>query len=76
MFQSFKKIILFFQYFLLILLVLIGLAVGAFMAFSGNLDKLKVPFIESLKKYNDQSAITTDKALVDAWDNFQTDVSY
>ena len=56
--------------------MLIGLAVGAFMAFSGNLDKLKVPFIESLKKYNDQSAITTDKALVDAWDNFQTDVSY
>jgi hypothetical protein len=52
------------------------LAVGAFMAFSGNMEKLKEPFIEALKKYDDQSSITTDKALVEAWDNFQQDVSW
>ena len=45
------------------------------MAFSGKMDTLKKPFIDSLTKYDDQSAITTDKALVEAWDSFQLDVS-
>ena len=64
------------QYFILILLLLIGLAVGAFLAFSGKMEKLKEPFFEALKQYNDQSAVSTEKALVEAWDNFQLDVSY
>ncbi len=58
----------------MILILLIGLAVGAFMAFSGKMETLKDPFIEALKKYNDQSPITADKVLVEAWDNFQKDV--
>jgi hypothetical protein len=39
------------------------------------MDKLKEPFFEALKRYNDQSSVTSDKVLVEAWDKFQYDVS-
>jgi len=56
------------------LLLLIGLAVGAFLVFSGKQDTLKEPFIAALKKYDDQSQVNSDKILVEAWDKFQQEV--
>jgi hypothetical protein len=54
--------------------LLIGTGVGAYFAFSGNLDTLKTPFLEALKKYDDTSNSGAEKTLVDAWDSFQQDV--
>ena len=55
-------------------MLLIGAGIGAYFVFTGNLDVLKSPFIEALKKYNDRSDIQSDKTLVTAWDAFQQDV--
>ena len=65
----------FLQYFGFDVLLLIGAGIGAYFVFTGNLDALKTPFIEALKKYDDLSQKAPDKTLVTAWDSFQTDVS-
>ena len=55
-------------------MLLIGAGIGAYFVFTGNLDALKTPFIEALKKYDDLSGKGPDKTLATAWDSFQTDV--
>ena len=62
------------QYFGLDILLLIGAGVGAYFVFTGQLDVLKEPFMEALRKYDDTSNVASDKTLVSAWDAFQQDV--
>ena len=62
------------QYFVLVCLVVIGLGVGTYFIFSGNVDALKQPFMNSLKDYNPDDTSSTARAVVDAWDGFQSDV--
>lgn len=60
-------------YFALDVLLLIGIVVGAVLAYKGDYHTLEKPFIEALKKYDDRSNSGPDKTLVEAWDNFQQD---
>ena len=71
-------LVLFFllQYFGLDILLLIGAGVGAYFVFTGQLDVLKEPFMEALRKYDDTSNVASDKTLVSAWDAFQQDVRH
>ena len=64
------------QYFGLDILLLIGAGVGAYFVFTGQLDVLKEPFMEALRKYDDTSNVASDKTLVSAWDAFQQDVRH
>ncbi len=59
---------------MIILLILI--LVGVVMAFVGNLEeKLMDPLYNSLENYDPESNNSGDEALVNAWDEFQRDVS-
>ena len=69
-------IYLLFQYFGLDILLLIGAGCGAYFVFTGQLDVLKEPFMEALRKYDDTSNVASDKTLVSAWDAFQQDVRF
>ena len=62
------------QFFTFDILLLIGIGVGAYFVYSGNLAALQTPFIEALKKYDDTANDAADKTLVKAWDAFQQDV--
>ena len=64
------------QYFVFDILLLIGAGVGAYFVFTGQLDVLKEPFMEALRKYDDTSNVAADKTLVSAWNTFQQDVRY
>ena len=55
---------------------MIGAGVGAYFVFTGQLDVLKEPFMEALRKYDDTSNVASDKTLVSAWDAFQQDVRH
>ena len=63
-------------YFAMILLLLVGIAVGAYFVLSGNTDELQKPFLESLKKYNPEENTSPARALVNMWDGFQQDVRF
>ena len=64
-----------FKYFILVLVILIGMGVGTYFVLSGNVDALKQPFLQSLETYNPDDSSGPAKALVDVWDDFQSDVS-
>lgn len=60
-------------YFILVLVILIGMGVGTYFVLSGNVDALKQPFLQSLETYNPDDSSGPAKALVDVWDDFQSD---
>ena len=51
------------------------MGVGTYFVLSGNVDALKQPFLQSLETYNPDDSSGPAKALVDVWDDFQSDVS-
>ena len=48
------------------------MAIGAYFVFTENLDPLKAPLFEAMKKY---PADKPNHAITLAWDSFQTEVS-
>ena len=59
-----------------VLLLLIGIAVGAYFVLSGNIDTLKKPFFDSLKEYDPNDKSSSGRALVEMWDDWQQQVCY
>jgi len=58
-------------YFICVLTLLIGIAIGAYFVLSGNIDTLKKPFYESMSKYNPNGKSSEDRTLVQMWDDWQ-----
>ncbi len=65
-----------FQYFIFILLIFLGMVTGAILVWKGDISKLEEPFFKSLERFDDQSQQNHDKALVQAWNTLQTDVGF
>ena len=52
-----------------------GVGRGTYFVPSGNIDVLTQPFLQSLEAYNPYNSSKPAKALVDVWDDFQSDAS-
>ena len=63
------------QYFALVLILLIGIGIGAYFIFTGNIDTLKQPFIEGIKEYDRDGTSNADRSLVKLYDDWQQQVS-
>ena len=57
-----------------VLVLLIGLSVGAYFVLSGNIETLEKPFFDSLEKYDPNDKTSSGRALVDMWDGWQQNV--
>ena len=58
------------------MLLLIGIAIGAYFVLSGNIDTLKKPFYESMSKYNPNDKSSDGRALIQMWDDWQQSVRF
>ena len=63
------------QYFVLVLILLVGISIGAYFILSGNIETLERPFYDSLEKYDPNDKTASGRALVDMWDDWQQQVS-
>ncbi len=58
-----------------VLVIIIVAIVGVSLTFTGNMDVLRGPFLDSLERYDPDSTSSADKDIVNAWDSLQQDVS-
>ena len=54
--------------------LLVLILTGTVFAFKTDFESLRSPFYRTLENYDPDSNKGTDKALVEAWDEFQQDV--
>ena len=50
------------------------MAIGAYFVLSGNIDTVEKPFYESLEQYDPSGKSSSDRALVNMWDDWQQQV--
>ena len=60
---------------MLVLILLVGISIGAYFILSGNIETLERPFYDSLEKYDPNDKTASGRALVDMWDDWQQQVS-
>lgn len=66
-----------FTYFVVMLLAALMTVFGSTMVFSKNLEDVKQPLINSMKRYKDNITSTDDddaKEITEAWDKIQVEV--
>lgn len=60
-------------YFVILLTMFIIFIVGAVLGYSQSMDKLKVPMVKSMKKYEKNPETEDAKAVKSSWDQMQID---